>query len=216
MMNSTYPITVTDTVYYLPKRMSRLNRFFASLLNDERNLPFVHFGLLIMFTTVPCGALLFIPGVFHWWLAVPYFLLNVIFMLGPFILMQHNVAHNILFKRKYKFLNHLIPWVMGPFFGITPETYFAHHVGMHHPENNLPPDISSTMKCQRDNPVDFMKYFLRFFFWGIPELSAYLRLRRRKKILSRMLAGEGVYAHIVLILLFVNWKATITVFILPL
>ncbi len=34
-------------------------------------------------------------------------------------------------------MNHVIPWLLGPFFGQTPNTYFAHHMGMHHREENL-------------------------------------------------------------------------------
>lgn len=169
-----------------------------------------------MLTTIPCAVLLFIPGMFHWWLAVLYFLFNIIFVTGPFILMQHNAAHKILFKREYKFLNHLIPRVLGPFFGLTPESYFAHHIGMHHPENNLPPDLSTTMKSQRDSFGDFMKYFLQFFFFVIPELSLYLKHKRRKKILIRLLVGEGSYLLFIVILFCVNPQATITVFLVPL
>ena len=51
--------------------------------------------------------------------------------------------------------NYYIPWVLGPFFGESPETYFAHHVGMHHAENNLEDDISTTLPYVRDSAVDF-------------------------------------------------------------
>ncbi len=215
-MNTAIPIIITDPVYLPHKNLSRINVFLSSLLNDPRNLAFLYFIILVMLTTIPCGLLLFFPGIFHWWLAIPYFLYNVIFLMGPFILMQHNAAHKMLFKRKYKFLNNLIPWILGPFFGLTPETYFAHHIGMHHPENNLPPDLSSTMKCRRDSIIDFTKYFFRFFFFIIPELSAYLLHKKRKKIFRRMIIGEGIYILFIIFLLFVNWKASVTVFLIPL
>ncbi len=215
-MITAIPITITDPVYHPEKGMSRLNQFIASLLNDARNLPFVYFSILLLFTTVTGGVLLFIPGIFHWWLAGLYFLMNVSLFMGPFILMLHNTSHNILFKRKYKFLNYIIPWIIGPFFGLTPETYFAHHIGMHHPENNLPPDLSTTMKSQRDSFGDFMKYFLRFFFIGMPELSYYLKKKNRIKLLKRLLSGEFSYILLSILLLFVNWKADLMVFIIPL
>jgi len=214
-MNTSISITLTDPVYHEQKSVNGLSKFFASLLNDSRNVPFVYFMLLVMLTTIPFAVVLFIPGMFNWWLAIPYFLYNVIFLMGTFILMQHNVAHNALFRRKYKLLNNIIPWVLAPFFGLTPETYFAHHIGMHHPENNLPPDLSCTMKSRRDSFGDFMSYFLRFFFWVIPDLSIYLKRKNRKKILRRMLTGESAYLVFVIILLFVNWKAAIVVFLFP-
>ena len=54
---------------------------------------------------------------------------------------------SIVFKNRK--LNLYIPWLLGPFFGETPETYFVHHVGMHHVEENLEDDLSSTMPYKR-------------------------------------------------------------------
>jgi len=56
--------------------------------------------------------------------------------------------------------------VIGPFFGETPESYFAHHLGMHHAEDNMPSDLSSTMKYQRDSFGDFMKYYSDFIVYA--------------------------------------------------
>ena len=83
-MNTAIPLIITDPIYKQQARTSRLNKFFASLLNDVRNVPFIYFMLLVLFTTVPFGVLLFIPGMLHWWLALPYFLFNVIFLMGSF------------------------------------------------------------------------------------------------------------------------------------
>jgi hypothetical protein len=80
--------------------------------------------------------------------------------------MLHNTSHRVLFKREYNLLNKYIPWVLGIFVGQSPETYFVHHIGMHHAEGNLPNDLSSTMKYQRDSFVDFLKYVSRFLFLG--------------------------------------------------
>jgi fatty acid desaturase len=213
MQSST--IILSDPGYTSSERHNRINAFFISLLNDKRDLPFIHLSLLMLFTTVPAAVLFFLPGVLNWWLAILYFLFNSIFLMGPYILMLHNVSHRRLFKRKYRFLNVVIPWIVGPFYGETPETYFAHHIGMHHTENNLDDDLSSTMKSQRDSFRDFMKYFLHFFFLGIPALFLYMRKRNRKKILRKMVAGELCYLFLTLLLLVVNWKATIVVFIFP-
>ncbi|WP_090601813.1 hypothetical protein [Parapedobacter koreensis] len=42
------------------------------------------------------------------------------------------------------------------FFGHMADTYYAHHVGMHHAENNLKDDKSSTMSYQRDSLKSFL------------------------------------------------------------
>ena len=113
---------------------------------------------------VPFSVYLFWPGCFRWWLGPLYFFVCGYIFMDRFILMLHCTSHRSLFKREYRRLNAYIPWVLGPFFGETPETYYAHHIGMHHPENNLEEDLSSTMRFQRDSFFDFLRYHLRFFF----------------------------------------------------
>jgi hypothetical protein len=112
-------------------------------------------------------------------------------------------------------MNQYIPWVLGPFFGESPETYFAHHVGMHHPENNLEDDLSSTMRFRRDSAVDFARYFLRFFFGILVELLTYLGRRGRRGLLVRAAVGELSFYAALVVLFFVNWRATLFVFFLP-
>ena len=51
---------------------------------------------------------------------------------------------------------------------------------MHHSEGNLPGDLSSTMKYQRDSLRDFMKYEMDFLFRGIPKLFLYMTAKGRK------------------------------------
>ena len=72
--------------------------------------------------------------------------------------------------------------MLGPFFGETPETYFAHHVGMHHPENNLDEDLSSTLPYQRDQLLGLHAVLLRFFFGGIFELTRYFARKKRRSL----------------------------------
>jgi fatty acid desaturase len=112
-------------------------------------------------------------------------------------------------------MNGFIPYVIAPFFGQSPETYKAHHVGMHHVENNLEPDESSTMPYQRDSGRDFMRYYLTFLFTGIYTLVAYLFGRRRNKLAWGTIRGEAFFILMCVALCFVNAPATIAVFILP-
>jgi fatty acid desaturase len=165
-------------------------------------------------TVLSTGVALFVPGVFRWWLAALHLVL-VVYFLGPFVLMLHNTSHRRLFRREWSWLNLYIPWVLGPFFGESPDTYFGHHVGMHHPENNLEEDLSSTMHYQRDSFLDFMRYFLRFLFVMLFELIAYFARKRRRALMIRVAVGELLFYAVVAGLFFVDWRPTLVVFFLP-
>src|SRR5687768_17948248 len=70
---------ITDPVYSGVKTYSKLDRFFVSLLRDERDLPFIYLTLKITFTLVPLAVFIYmIPvGKTAWWLgALIYFFLN--------------------------------------------------------------------------------------------------------------------------------------------
>ena len=192
-----------------------INRFFLKFIRDERDLPFMHLILVATFTLVPATVYLFWPGNYRWWLGALYLVFNLALLFGRFILMLHNTSHRSLFKRQYRLLNYYIPWVLGPFFGETPDTYYVHHVTMHHAENNLDGDLSGTMRFQRDNPFHFFRYWFRFFTIGLVELAAYQWKRRRVNFIQRMVAGELGFYVLVVVLAFVNLPATFTVFIFP-
>ena len=189
---------------------------FAKLINDPRDVPFVVLSLAASAIVLPFAAALYIPGVFRWWLAGAYLAVNMAGFLDRFILMLHNTSHRPLFKAKYRFLDSYIPWVLGPFFGETPNTYFAHHIGMHHPENNLSEDLSSTMGYQRDSLRGFLAYYGLFMTRGLRDLAKYLTAKKRPVLRVRMLRGEITFLVISAALLFVNWRATLVVFVIPL
>jgi fatty acid desaturase len=184
------------------------------LILDERDASFVRLTAVLSGTVLPAAVLLYVPGVFHWALALPY-LAVVGWFVGPYILMLHNAGHRRLFNRRFAVLNHYIVWVLGPLFGQTPETYHAHHLGMHHPENNLPHDLSSTMKYERAGLVSFVRYWARFFFIGLIELAAYMWRHRRLKLLRRLLTGEIAWYGAVAALALLNWRATAVVLVAP-
>ena len=205
--------TLTDPTYRADRPSSALDRFFQSLINDPRDVPFLHFIIRANLIVLPCAIYLFLPGRFSWWLFVPYEAL-VIFFMGPFVLMLHNTCHRPLFRRRYHRLNYYIPWGLGPLFGETPDTYYAHHIAMHHPENNLDDDLSSTMRYRRDSIVDFAKYFTRFFFSHFA-MSSYFYRRRRFRILRRLIVGEASFYALVAVLAYFNFPATFTVSVMP-
>jgi hypothetical protein len=86
---------------------------------------------------------------------------------------------------------------------------------MHHPENNLESDLSSTMRYQRDSFFGFMHYFLTFFLFALFDLTAYFARKRRRNLMIRVAAGELLFLAGVAVLCWVNWRATLFVFVLP-
>ncbi|MGZ3883690.1 MAG: fatty acid desaturase family protein [Bacteroidia bacterium] len=208
-------ITITDPVYREKEKFSFVARFFISLLNDKRDLAFIRLCGIICVTTIPFAVYLFIPGNLNWWLISIYYAFNFAVLTGSFILMLHLTSHRPLFKKEYNYLNYFIPWVIGPFFGETPESYFAHHLGMHHAEDNMPEDLSSTMKYQRDSFADFMKYYSDFIVFGIVDLAGYLKRKNRIKIRKKFLAGEISFWIVAIALLFFNFKASLLIFVIP-
>lgn len=168
---------------------------------------------------LPIGIVLYLPfvtGVFWWSAAGAYFILNNFIFKGPFGLMLHCTSHRPFFKKRYSWLNKYLPWVIGPFFGQTPETYASHHLAMHHRENNLENDLSSTMQYQRDSIKSFMLYFTRFFFTVIPSLARYFNERSQLKLRNKVIRGEIIFFSICALLCILNWKATVLVFLIPL
>ncbi|SHK98862.1 Fatty acid desaturase [Chitinophaga jiangningensis] len=211
--------TITDPVYTKPATYTALDRFLLRYIRDERDLPFVYLTLQITFTLWPLALLLYVPGLNNWiwWTAViAYQFLNNITFKGPFGLMLHCTSHRVFFDRKYQLLNHYLPWVIGPLFGQTPETYYSHHIGMHHPENNMPEDESSTMAYQRDSFKGFMQYLWRFCWGGIYNLARYFSRKKRKNLMVRSIRGEVFFVLACIGLSIVNFPATFVVFILPL
>jgi fatty acid desaturase len=218
-MISLQQIDLQDPVFNKPNQYNFFDRFWVNKLNDERDLPFVHLTLRISLTLIPIGVLLymdFITGWIWWLLAAAYFIFNNFIFKGPFGLMLHCTSHRVWFNQKYSLLNYYLPWIIGPLFGQTPETYSSHHLAMHHRENNLEEDLSSTMGYQRDSLRDFFKYFADFFFTVIPTLALYFNSRQQLKLRNKVIRGEVAFFIICALLCLISWQATIVVFLLPL
>lgn len=187
----------------------------APLLNDARDVTF-------LFLTLKCacvaimGVALFFVNLPLIWLAPLYWLLLFAVVMDRFTLMLHCTSHRQLFRKPYRALNHVIPWLLGPFFGQTPNTYFAHHLGMHHHEANLPADRSSTLGYRRDRFDHWLRYCFRFLIVGLFELAAYFYTRKQWRLFSRVVTGEFVYWCVIAILCFWNPTATLVVFLVPL
>ena len=207
-----------DPVYQQPESYTRYERFWSKFLNDKRDLPFIHLLTLIHISVIPLGLFLFFPvltGIWWWAAYLVWFFIGHVKLRGPFGLMLHNTTHRRFFKRKYNWLNKYIIWFVCPFFGHTPETYFVHHVGMHHEENNMDDDTSSTLPYQRDSLIDFFKYYLNFIFLGFKETFMYLVNKKKKKYYIRLTFGEGAFFGLCILMCFINLKAAVWVLIIP-
>lgn len=186
-----------------------------ALIIDRRDRPFLGVLAGMALLLVPSAALMYAPGEFSWFLAAAYLAVLFGLFFDRFILLLHNTRHRRLFRPGLE-LDWAIDWVFGPLAGQTPWTYHAHHLGMHHVENNLWDDRSSTLPYRRDSLRDFVRYWTRFAAFGITDLALYLRAARRGKLARRVLVGEATYFAALALLLWVDWRATAVVFLAPL
>ena len=211
---------LTDPVYIPKEKFSFYDKFWLRIMNDKRDLPFIYLLTTIHLLVLPVAILLFTPVLTGWWwwaVAIPYFYISQFYFKGSFGLMFHCLCHRKMFKAPYqKPLNGYITWIICPLFGHAPEGYFSHHMGMHHIENNMPDDTSSTMNYQRDSVRGFLAYFFKFISVGVINTIRYLFNRKRKKLYQRLTAGEYIYLAFCIAMCFVNLKATMLVFIVPL
>lgn len=209
--------TIKDPGFDPKTRLNFLDNFFIGLIKDPRDLPFIYLIIKISLFLLPISILLYtsLLSSWAWWLLVLVYAGLIIYYVGPYTLMLHNTSHRTFFKRKYRLGNYYIPWILGPVLGQSPETYFSHHIGMHHAENNLHSDKSSTMKYQRDSALDFLKYSGSFLLIGVPELVVYFQKKQFWKFVKMIVRGETIFILVIILLSFVSLKATFFVFLLP-
>ena len=209
---------ITDPVYVPKEKYSWYDKFWLRYINDPRDLPFIYLLTAIHMLVLPAAIILYTPllqGWYWWLLYVPYFYVSQMYFKGRFGLMLHCISHRKLFKKGYTWIYNWIIWGVCPFFGHTPETYFVHHMAMHHVENNMEDDASSTLPYNRDSIWGFTRYVLRFLFLGFRDTFMYLFSRKRKKFYLRLTFGEMSFFAFCIIMCFVNLQATLWIFIIP-
>ena len=208
---------ITDPVY-TKQKLTFADRFFAQFIRDERDLPFIYLSMRIFCTVVPLGLFLYtniLSGVWWYVVAVCHLLIISLVFLGPYTLMLHLTSHRRFYKSEYSFMNKFVPWVIGPFMGQSPESYYSHHVGMHHPENNMREDGSSTMEYDRDKVLHYLHYFGSFMLTGIPVLNQYLLRKNKQTISTNLMRGEYASYVFLSVLGYLNFRSTLFVFMLP-
>lgn len=138
--------------------------------------------------------------------------------MGPYTLLMHQHIHmRGVLNKKYALVDTIFPYIFDPLMGHTWNSYFFHHVKHHHIEGNGPNDLSSTVRYQRDSVLHFMHYVGRFYLLVWFDLPRYF-LRNSKTELALKAGGCEIANYIFLYTMykFVNSKATIFVFLIPL
>ena len=207
-----------DPVYVPKEQFNPYERFWLKMMNDKRDLPFVYLITKLHLLVIPFAVFLFtdILSGFAWWIAaLVYTYISKFYFKGRFGLFYHCICHRKMFKRNYQWLHTYITWALCPLFGNSPESYFAHHMGMHHVENNTEEDTSSTMAYRRDSLRGFLRYFGKFVALGVRDTVQYLFDHKRDRLARKLTTGEVIYILFALALLFVKWEAALIVFIIP-
>jgi len=105
--------------------LESLDNYFYPFINAKRDVLFVHWLIVLSALLIPLGVYL----CFHFsYLLSAIYLFLVVRFLGVYILMLHCTTHSALFKKEYGFLNHYSTVVLGNFFGMSPYTYYCHHI----------------------------------------------------------------------------------------
>ena len=134
--------------------------------------------------------------------------------MDAYVLGLHLICHRGVFKGIFSdLLYHYYSTILGPLFGETPETYYVHHIGMHHTYNNHFKDLSSTMKFQRDSFRDWLRYLGEFLVVHAPLYKLFKDTN--PKLTTRFFAGEIGWASFVLYCFVSRPYPTFVVLIFP-
>jgi hypothetical protein len=194
-----------------------LSRWCREHLYEARDEVFVRLTLRMMVVMTAAMAALWLAlstTELPWWIAGSAYFALWGWLTPPVILMLHNTMHRP-FIRQPRVLKKAHPYVMSILFGI-PMGYAEHHLGMHHVEDNMPEDLSSTMRYQRDSFLHFLHYFFRFFLFVVVELPIYLAGKRRNAMARRAVLGEIGHLTVVGAALALDWRFGVVAFVVPL
>ncbi len=218
-MSTPAPFEINDVTEAPTYGDGPLSRWCKRSLYEARDEVFVRLTLrMIVVMSLAMGGLF----AFYRWAAVPgwaqilgggAYIALWAWLSAPVILMLHCTMHRP-FIRSPKVLDRMHPFVMSFYFGI-PAGYAEHHLGMHHVEDNMPEDLSSTMRYRRDSFLHFLLYFGRFFFLILVELTRYLVRHRRTKMARRAVLGDLAHQALVVASLLVDWRFGLVAFAIP-
>jgi fatty acid desaturase len=216
-MSELAPIVLTDPQTppeYDPS--SLLSRWSKRALHEPRDQVFVRLTLqMVALMPLLMGGLylsLHLTKVSAWLPATLYLALWG-YLVSPVILMLHNTMHRP-FLKTHKWLDRAHPFAMSFLFGI-PMGYREHHIGMHHAEDNMAEDLSSTLRYRRDSFLHFLSYFARFFLLSAFEVPMYLAKHKKPAMARRAVLGELAHTSIIAGALFLDWRFGAIAFLAP-
>lgn len=210
-------IVITDpqaAPEYAPTAYSRFLRRFLYEERDEVMLRLTLRMIVVMSTAMVTLAVVLKAEVVPAWIPMLAYFALWGWLTPPVILMLHNTMHR-RFIRTARIFDPLHAYLMSFFFGI-PSGYREHHVGMHHAEDNMWEDLSSTLRYRRDSFANFLVYFFRFFFFIALELPLYLSRKKRNAMARRAFIGEVVHLSIVAGMMMFDWRFGLVAFLAPL
>ena len=151
---------------YLVRLPAAVENWLVAKLTDPRDATMLSTMCNILVTTSVFATMLFFYPSHLLGLAIHVF--NLLVWTERYILMLHYAEHRSLFRRGSLVRalggNQLLPVVFAPFFGLPAGVYRAHHVVMHHLENNVfNEDLSSTEGYHRGRFSNFLMYWLKYF-----------------------------------------------------
>jgi fatty acid desaturase len=189
--------------------------------NEEKNIYIFLVAVNILLTSIPLAIGLFwLEGKIHPALMLAlgfgYFAFHFVTYARSFILALHYSTHTSIFNKKFRGLKHIYGSFLSCFFGIPPNIYYAHHIAMHHCEDNVAPkDLSSTMIYRRDSKWHHFLYMLRFAVAIWVELPYLLFRQGRYQVVTQCLAGELFFFGTSAYLFSLRPIATFFVFLFP-
>ncbi|HEY1954305.1 MAG TPA: fatty acid desaturase [Polyangiaceae bacterium] len=210
------PLTLTDPTSAPTYGDGPISRWCQRHLVEARDEVFVRLTLRAVATQTLAMAALF--ATLHFthvpaWIPILAYFAYWGWATPPIILMLHCTMHRKFIKSP-KSLDKAHPFVMSFFFGM-PMGYREHHVGMHHVEDNMGRDLSSTIRYRRDSFANFLVYFFRFFFLTIIELPIYLARAKRKAMARRAVLGEMAHWLIIAGAMAIDWRFGAAAFLAP-
>lgn len=182
---------ITDPVSAPTYEDGVLSRWCREHLAEPRDEVFVRLTLASM---ARMGVLMVALWVAIYVVHVPAILAGALYLalwgwsVPPVVLMLHCTMHR-LFVKSPRWLNRAQLYAMSLTMGIPP-AYPDHHLAMHHAEDNMLGDLSSTLRHRRDSFLHFLVYFGRFVLLSYIELPLYFSRTRKHRVMRRMMFGE--------------------------
>jgi fatty acid desaturase len=193
-----------------------VDRATVGLLVDERDVVFPRLLARVLLQVVPLAVGMFlIPTWAVVVLAIPYLAWVFSRFGGSVMLGLHAVTHRPLFAKRYRWLDRLFTHFLPVLWGLPPFAYRAHHVMMHHTENNGFDDLSGTGTYRRDDLREFAHYWVRFALFGYWHMGSWLARRGKPGVFRNLVLGDLACTAVVLGLLWLNPAATTVVFLIP-